>query len=82
MREKTGNPEFNYELACTEVCGRGHFAMRFLVVVDELAAYEKWYAEQQSWKSQNEEYFANALKQYSSTSKTAEVLSVKEHSSL
>ena len=82
MREKTGNPEFNYELACTEVCGRGHFAMRFLVVVDEPVEYAKWYASQQTWKSQNEEYFANTLKQYSNTSKTAEIKIVKEHSSL
>ncbi len=28
MREELNNPDFNYELACTEVCGRGHFSMR------------------------------------------------------
>lgn len=82
MREKTGNPEFNYELACTEVCGRGHFAMRFLVVVDEPAEYAKWYASQQSWKSQNEEYFATSLKKYSKDSKSADNNKAKELSSL
>lgn len=82
MREKTGNPEFNYELACTEVCGRGHFAMRFLVVVDEPAEYVKWFASQQSWKSQNEEYFATSLKKYSKDSKSAVDNKAKELSSL
>jgi len=33
MRTETGNPNFNYEIACTEVCGKGHFAMKFIVVV-------------------------------------------------
>ncbi len=53
MRVITNNPEFNYELACTEVCGRGHYAMRFLVIVDEPADYEKWKASQKTWASLN-----------------------------
>ena len=56
MREETGNPEFNYELACTEVCGRGHFSMRMLIVVDEPADYAKWKSEQTAWLKQNEAY--------------------------
>jgi cytochrome c oxidase subunit 2 len=58
MRAETGNPDFNYEIACTEVCGRGHFSMRLLVVVDEPEDYEKWKAEQESWLSKNPEYMA------------------------
>lgn len=58
MRVETGNPEFNYEIACTEICGRGHFSMRLLVVVDEPEAYEQWKAEQQPWLSKNPEYMA------------------------
>jgi cytochrome c oxidase subunit 2 len=58
MRAKTNNPNFNYELACTEVCGRGHYAMRYLVVVDELADYEKWKASQKTWSSLNADYVA------------------------
>lgn len=53
MRTETGNPDFNYELACAELCGRGHFAMRFLLVVDEPAAYEAWLAEQPAFVEQN-----------------------------
>lgn len=53
MRTKTGNPDFNYELACTEICGRGHFAMRFILVVDEPEDYEEWVAAQTPFIEQN-----------------------------
>jgi cytochrome c oxidase subunit II len=56
MRTETGNPEFNYELACAEICGKGHFSMRLIVVVDEPADYEKWKASQESWLKQNPDY--------------------------
>jgi cytochrome c oxidase subunit II len=56
MREELNNPTFNYEMACTEVCGRGHFSMKFPVVVDTEEDYNKWLASQQSWLSQNPEY--------------------------
>lgn len=82
MREKTGNAEFNYELACTEVCGRGHFAMRFIVVVDEPEEYAKWLASQKSWKSQNEDYFAESMKKYSPSAKSEITNQNKELSSL
>jgi cytochrome c oxidase subunit II len=59
MRAITGNPKFNYELACTEICGRGHFAMRMIVVVEEEDAYNKWYKEQKSWLSSNPDYIAS-----------------------
>jgi cytochrome c oxidase subunit 2 len=56
MRAETGNPNFNYELACAEICGKGHFSMRLIVVVDEPADYEKWKAGQESWLKQNPDY--------------------------
>ncbi|MBF9253882.1 cytochrome c oxidase subunit II [Pontibacter sp. 172403-2] len=58
MRTETGNPDFIYELACTEVCGRGHFAMRMVVVVDEPEDYEKWKAEQKPFVEQNPDLLA------------------------
>lgn len=58
MRAETGNPDFNYEMACTEICGKGHFSMRFLVVVDEPEDFEKWKAGQESWLKQNPDYLA------------------------
>ena len=59
MRAETGNPDFNYELACTEVCGRGHFSMRLIVVVDEPAEYAEWKASQEPWLKRNPDYLAN-----------------------
>jgi len=56
MRKETNNPNFNYELACTEICGGGHFAMKMIIVVDEAADYEKWVAEQEPWSKTNKDY--------------------------
>jgi cytochrome c oxidase subunit 2 len=56
MREETGNPDFNYEMACTEICGRGHFSMRMLVVVHEPNEFDKWKSEQETWLKQNPGY--------------------------
>ncbi|MDO6389886.1 cytochrome c oxidase subunit II [Pontibacter sp. BT731] len=53
VRTETGNPDFNFELACTEICGRGHFAMRFILVVDEPEEYEEWLASQTPFIEQN-----------------------------
>ena len=57
MRSETGNPNFNYEMACTEICGKGHFSMKFPVFVhDTEEDYEKWKASQESWLKQNPDY--------------------------
>ena len=56
MRDETGNPNFNYELACAEICGRGHFSMKMAVVVEEEEAYERWKASQEAWLKQNPDY--------------------------
>jgi cytochrome c oxidase subunit 2 len=56
MREKLGNPNFNYELACTEICGKGHFSMKMNVVVDDEETFEKWKASQEAWLKQNPDY--------------------------
>ena len=58
MRDKLGQPEFNYELACAELCGRGHFAMRLVVVVEEEKDFNAWYQQQEPWLKQNPEYLA------------------------
>jgi cytochrome c oxidase subunit 2 len=62
MREITKNPKFNYEMACTEICGRGHYAMRFPVRVLSLEEYNKWKTEQKSWASQNNDYVQSKTK--------------------
>lgn len=56
MRDELDDPEFEYFMTCTEICGRGHFSMRFRVVVDEVEDYEKWKAEQQTWLQLNPDF--------------------------
>lgn len=58
MRIEEGNPDFQYELACTEICGDGHFSMKKFVTVLEPDEYEAWKAEQKSWLSKNPDYMA------------------------
>lgn len=40
---------FNYELACAELCGKGHFSMRRIVRIVEQDEYDAWVAQQQSY---------------------------------
>lgn len=40
---------FNYELACAELCGSGHYAMRRLVRIVSEGEYEAWLGQQQSY---------------------------------
>jgi cytochrome c oxidase subunit 2 len=56
MRDKLNNPNFNYEMACAEICGKGHFSMRLPVVVDDEETYNKWKASQEAWLKQNPDY--------------------------
>jgi len=56
MREKLHNPNFNYEMACAEICGRGHFSMKMSVIVEDEESYERWKASQDSWLKQNPDY--------------------------
>lgn len=46
MREKYG-PDFNYEISCDQMCGKGHFSMRGIVVVESEAEYKIWLASKQ-----------------------------------
>lgn len=58
MREQLENPKFNYELACTEVCGRGHFSMKMTIIVDEPEEYQQWVASKKPFLAQNRAYMA------------------------
>ncbi|MEO5600313.1 MAG: cytochrome c oxidase subunit II [Cyclobacteriaceae bacterium] len=56
MRDELDNANFNYELACAEVCGQAHFSMKMIVVVEEQAAYDQWKQSQEAWLKQNPDY--------------------------
>lgn len=47
MRRKVGKPDFEYEIACSQLCGLGHYRMRGFVTVQSEADFKKWFDEQQ-----------------------------------
>lgn len=55
MREELGNPKFNYELACAELCGQAHYNMRKVVVIESEEDYQKWLKEQKPLYAQIKE---------------------------
>lgn len=56
MRDELGDQTFNYEMACAEICGQGHFSMRFPVIVDTQEDYDRWKLSMDSWLKSNPEY--------------------------
>jgi cytochrome c oxidase subunit II len=42
MRTRTGNPQFQYEIACAQLCGLGHARMRGFVTVQSAEEFQKW----------------------------------------
>lgn len=46
MKEMTGNPNFQYEIACDQMCGNGHYSMKGVVEVVEKAEFDLWMAKQ------------------------------------
>lgn len=46
MRTRTGKPEFQYEIACAQLCGLGHYRMRGFVNVLTAEEFQKWLDEQ------------------------------------
>ncbi|HRB30566.1 MAG TPA: cytochrome c oxidase subunit II [Ferruginibacter sp.] len=48
MQKRTGNPNFVYEISCDQMCGKGHFTMRGVIVVETKEEYKRWLAAQKS----------------------------------
>jgi cytochrome c oxidase subunit 2 len=46
MRTRTGNAEFQYEIACAQLCGLGHYRMRGFITVVSADEFKKWMDEQ------------------------------------
>jgi cytochrome c oxidase subunit II len=59
MAMETGKPDFKYEIACSQICGQGHFAMRMVVIVDEPEDYDAWMAQQKPFSETAADLFAN-----------------------
>jgi cytochrome c oxidase subunit 2 len=65
MKVRSGNPNFVYELSCDQMCGKGHFSMRGVIIVESEADYKKWLA------TQEPEYFTIFPDKKSKTDKPA-----------
>lgn len=46
MKKMTNNPEFEYEISCDQICGRGHYAMKGIVTVVSAEEFVLWRAKQ------------------------------------
>jgi cytochrome c oxidase subunit 2 len=46
MRQKTGDDEFVYEIACAQLCGLGHASMRGFLTVHTPEGFQAWLDEQ------------------------------------
>ena len=46
MKERTGNPDFTYEIACDQLCGKGHFGMRGVIIVETQQEFDAYMASQ------------------------------------
>ncbi|MBK7764248.1 MAG: cytochrome c oxidase subunit II [Bacteroidetes bacterium] len=53
MKKKTGNNDFVYEVSCDQMCGKGHYSMRAVVIVETQAQFDAWMQMQQSYYAQN-----------------------------
>lgn len=67
MKSELEDLDFNYEIACTEICGGGHFNMRYKVIVESEEDYKKWYESQSAWSTDNKDYIINKLKEIDPT---------------
>ena len=53
MKKITGNDKFVYELSCNQMCGKGHYSMLAVIIVETQAEHNAWLAKQQSYYVQN-----------------------------
>ena len=48
MKEKTGKPDFVYEISCDQMCGKGHWSMRGEIIVESQEEFDAWFAGKKS----------------------------------
>ena len=57
MRDITGNPDFNYEMSCQQICGGAHWNMRRVVIVESMEEYQRWLGQQKAFYTSWEQNF-------------------------
>lgn len=49
MKQMTNDPDFVYEIACDQMCGKGHYSMRGTVIVETPEEHKAWLAAQKPY---------------------------------
>jgi cytochrome c oxidase subunit 2 len=49
MQERTGNPNFAYEISCDQMCGNGHYSMKGIIQVVTQSEFDEWMAKQKPY---------------------------------
>ena len=75
MKQITKNPEFEYEIACDQMCGNGHYSMKGVIKVVTQSEYILWRASQKTAYSAVEPVTPAAT--VDSTSKATASISIK-----
>ena len=55
MRKIKGNPEYNYEIACAQLCGLGHYRMRGFMTIDSAEEWQAWLDERAAEAKETED---------------------------
>lgn len=55
MREDLGDPEFNYQMSCQQICGGGHWNMGAIFVVETMEEYQAWLNQQRTFMASYKE---------------------------
>lgn len=72
MAKKTGNPDFVYEISCDQMCGKGHFTMRGVIVVETQKEFDEW------WIKQRPEYL-KAKQFLTTTTDSTKTVALEDH---
>jgi cytochrome c oxidase subunit II len=72
MAKKTGNPDFVYEISCDQMCGRSHFTMRGVIVVETQKEFNEW------WIKQRPEYL-KAKQFLTTTTDSTKTVALQNH---
>jgi len=49
MQEKTGNPNFQFEISCDQICGNGHYSMKGIIQVVSQTEMNAWISKQKPY---------------------------------
>ena len=60
MKKRTGNPDYVYEIACDQMCGKGHFTMRGVIEVVTEKEYKAYMIKQRPEYLKAKEFITKA----------------------